>query len=86
MTTTKPQSTTEELPPEDMTDDELKAAIDFHLRQVGRFKNEAAKVWRLSLRITNGTPMDQQRLAELYERRASRVDPARASSGQQCDS
>lgn len=64
------------LPPEDMADDELRAAIDFHSRQVGRFKNEAAKVWRLRLRINNGTPIDQQMLAELQERQASRVVPA----------
>lgn len=74
--TTKAQSTTEALPPEDMTDDELKAAISFHERQAFKFKSEGAKMWRLRLRIGNGEPVDRKMLAELHERRASRVDPA----------
>lgn len=74
--TAKPQST--ELPPEDMTDDELKAAIEFHERQAMRFKREGAKLWRLRLRIGRGEPVDRRMLADLHERRAVSV-PASAA-------
>lgn len=74
--TTKPQST--DLPPEDMTDDELKAAISFHERQAMRLKSEGAKLWRLRLRIGRGEPVDRRMLAELHERRASRIPASTA--------
>lgn len=57
--------------PADMTGDELNAAMDFHRRQIGRYSNEAAKIWRLRIRLNGGEEIDKQMLAELHARRAT---------------
>jgi len=57
--------------PVDMTDAELRAAIDFHRAQIARYSNEGAKIWSLRVRLDGGTNEDRQRLADLHARRAA---------------
>lgn len=59
-----------------MTDDELRAAAEYHRAEAARYSNEGAKVWRLRLRLDGGTDGDKQRLAELQAYRAAAASPA----------
>jgi hypothetical protein len=68
------------LRPEDMSNSELDAAMDYHRKQAARYSNERAKMWRFRLDMPSG-PCEVD-IAMENERQARRAtQPATAPSG-----
>jgi hypothetical protein len=58
--------------PEDMTNAELNAAIDYHHKQEARYSNERAKMWRFRLNMPSGPEdVDIRMESERQARRAT---------------
>lgn len=51
--------------PELMTDEALRAAMEYHRAEAARYSNEGAKVWRLRVGMGHPAPGDEERAAAL---------------------